>query len=68
MKGKTKERKAGKGKGGRKAGKGGRKGFIVASNCRTGDFPGVQWLRLHTSTCTGYRSIPVWVTKIPHTA
>ena len=30
------------------------------------DFPGVQWLRLHSSTAGGAGSIPGWETNIPH--
>ena len=30
------------------------------------DFPGGQWLRLHTSNAGGTSSIPGWGTKIPH--
>ena len=62
MKGKKKGRKR---KGWK--GSGGRKGFIVASKCRTGDLPGGPVVKTPHFTCTGCSSIPVWGTKIPHT-
>ena len=38
----------------------------IFTKCYPGDFPGIQWLSLHTFNAGGMSLIPGWGNKIPH--